>query len=141
MNNNDDTIQNYGNKLEKYRAIIGDLTESASENLNPKRAKNLQKIFKDAERAYDRMKNAAAHDYEDLKQAAHDGFENLKQELSDISDNISFEALKEKGDELVDYGRDKLDDLEDRIAERPLASVLLAFGAGIILANLLRGSR
>jgi ElaB/YqjD/DUF883 family membrane-anchored ribosome-binding protein len=141
MTNNDTIIRNLGDKLEKYRTIINDLSESASENLNPKKAKNLQKLFIDAEKAYTKLKNSASDDFEDLKDGAHEVFDNLKTELRDISQNISVDALKEKGEELVSYGQDKLDELEDRIAERPLASVLLAFGAGLLLANLLRGSK
>ncbi len=138
MSKNDFIIQNLGDKLEKYRDIINDLSDSASENLNPKKSKHLQKLLIDAEKAYGKLKNAATDDFEDLKDAAQEIFDDLKDELKDISQNISVEALKEKGEELVHYGQDKLDELEDRIAERPLASVLLAFGAGLLLANLLR---
>lgn len=138
MSNNEYIIRNLGDKLEKYRHIINDLSESASENLNPKKSKNLQKLFIDAEKAYGKLKNAAAGDFEEIKEATQEIFDDLKEELKDISQSISIESLKEKGEELVHYGQDKLDDLEDRIAERPLASILLAFGAGLLLANLLR---
>jgi len=107
----------------------------------PKKAKNLQKLLIDAENAYGKLKNAASDDFEDVKDAAHEVFDNLKDELKDISKMISADTLKEKGEDLVHYGQDKLDELEDRIAERPLAAVLLAFGAGLLLSNLLRGSK
>ena len=138
MQSNEIILRNLGDKLEKYRHIINDLSESASDNLNPKKSKNLQKLFIDAEKAYGKLKNAAAGDFDDLKDAAQEIFDDLKDELKDFSQNMSVEALKEKGEELVHYGQDKLDELEDRIAERPLASVLLAFGAGLLLANLFR---
>ncbi|OJX11744.1 MAG: hypothetical protein BGO77_06510 [Caedibacter sp. 37-49] len=141
MPTNDLVIRNLGDKLDKYRSIINDLSNSASENLNPKKAKNLQKLLIDAENAYGKLKNAASDDFEDVKDAAHEVFDNLKDELKDISKMISADTLKEKGEDLVHYGQDKLDELEDRIAERPLAAVLLAFGAGLLLSNLLRGSK
>lgn len=141
MQSNDLILRNLGDKLEKYRQIINDLSDSASNNLNPKKSKDLQKLFIDAEKAYNKLKNSAADDFEDLKEAAHEVFDHLKDELKDISQHLSTDALKEKGEELMHYGQDKLDELEDRIAERPLASVLLAFGAGLLLANLLRRSK
>lgn len=141
MTSNDLTLRNLGDKLEKYRHIINDLSESASENLNPKKSKNLQKLFIDAEKAYGKLKNAAEGDFDDLQEAAQEVFDDLKHELKDISYNFSTDVLKEKGEELMHYGQDKLDELEDRIAERPLAAVLLAFGAGLLLSSFFRGSK
>jgi ElaB/YqjD/DUF883 family membrane-anchored ribosome-binding protein len=36
-----------------------------------------------------------------------------------------------------EHGRQTLDDLTDRIEERPLTSVLIAFGVGVLLGRLL----
>lgn len=138
MHTNDSIIRNFGDRLEKYRTIINDISDSASYNLNPKKSKNLQKLLVDGEKAYGKLKNAAADDFDDLKETAQEIFDELKDELKIISHQFSSDSLKEKGEEFISYGQDKLDELEDRIAERPLASVLLAFGAGILLSNLLR---
>ena len=137
MYTNDSIIRNFGDRLEKYRTIINDISDSASYNLNPKKSKNLQKLLVDGEKAYGKLKNAAADDFDDLKGAAQEIFDELKDELKGISQQLSTDSLKEKGEEIISYGQDKLDELEDRSAERPLASVLLAFGAGILLSNLL----
>jgi len=39
--------------------------------------------------------------------------------------------------EAREQGRETLDDLADRIEERPLTSVLIAFGVGVLLGRLL----
>jgi ElaB/YqjD/DUF883 family membrane-anchored ribosome-binding protein len=40
-------------------------------------------------------------------------------------------------DEARDHGRQTLDELTDHIEERPLASMLIAFGVGVLLGRLL----
>jgi len=57
--------------------------------------------------------------------AVHEQMESLRSRL----DNLTGEARVQ--------GRQALDDLTDRIEDRPLASVLIAFGIGMLIGRLL----
>ncbi len=48
--------------------------------------------------------------------------------------------LGELADDALDYGREGVNVLEQRIAAQPLSSLLIAFGAGVLLSKLV-GSR
>jgi ElaB/YqjD/DUF883 family membrane-anchored ribosome-binding protein len=58
-------------------------------------------------------------------ETVHDQVNHLKSRF----DTITGEAWE--------HSREALDDLTDRIEERPLASVLIAFGVGLLLGRLL----
>ena len=44
--------------------------------------------------------------------------------------------LGELADDALDYGRDGVNVLEQRIAAQPLSSLLIAFGVGVLLSKL-----
>lgn len=68
---------------------------------------------------------------------------NLSSALKDVTSETvreRMEALRGRIDELTgdarSQSRQAMDDLADRIEERPLTSVLVAFGVGILLGRL-----
>ncbi len=61
---------------------------------------------------------------------------NLSARLGGIEDELA--AL---GGRLKDTGRDAATKLEGRVSEKPLASIALAFGLGLLAASLLRRNR
>jgi ElaB/YqjD/DUF883 family membrane-anchored ribosome-binding protein len=68
---------------------------------------------------------------------------NLSAALKDLTSDAVHEqidSLKGRFDHLThdakDKGRQALDDLADHIEERPVSSVLIAFGVGILLGRL-----
>jgi ElaB/YqjD/DUF883 family membrane-anchored ribosome-binding protein len=68
---------------------------------------------------------------------------NLSGALKDLTSDTVHEqigSLKGRIDHLTldakDRGRQALDDLADRIEERPVSSVLIAFGVGVLLGRL-----
>lgn len=61
---------------------------------------------------------------------------NLSERLGGIEDELA--AL---GSRLKDSGLDAASRLEGRVAEKPLASIAMAFGLGLLAASLLRRSR
>ena len=68
---------------------------------------------------------------------------NLSAALKDLTSDAVHEqidSLKGRFDHLTsdakDRGRQALDDLADHIEERPVSSVLIAFGVGILLGRL-----
>lgn len=81
-------------------------------------------------------------------------FDALRADLSSVKDDIAAIAraagrkggravneqaarLGELADDALDYGRDGVNALEQRIAAQPLSSLLIAFGAGVLLSKLI----
>jgi len=65
--------------------------------------------------------------------SAYLGNAGLGGRLSDIEDE-----LQRLGGKLKDSGRDAAAKLENKVTDQPLASVAIAFGIGLLAANLLR---
>ncbi len=56
---------------------------------------------------------------------------------SDITETAKTKTAKAKV-----YGKEKIENVESRVQERPLASMAIAFGAGLVLSSvLLKGKR
>jgi ElaB/YqjD/DUF883 family membrane-anchored ribosome-binding protein len=91
-----------------------------------------------------------SHDVEGEFGAVKDDLARLRADVANLSAAIreltsdtvhdQIGSLKGRLDRLThdakDQGRQALDDLADRIEERPVSSVLIAFGVGILLGRL-----
>jgi ElaB/YqjD/DUF883 family membrane-anchored ribosome-binding protein len=91
-----------------------------------------------------------SHDVEGEFSAVKDDLARLRADVANLSAAIKdltservhdqIDSLKGRIDRLTsdakDQGRQALDDLADRIEERPVSSVLIAFGVGILLGRL-----
>ena len=49
----------------------------------------------------------------------------------------AWEELEQKLDDVLEHGKSTLGDVETRVTEHPTGSLLMAFGAGFIIARLL----
>ncbi len=96
------------------------------------------------------------HDFNDAQNLRHD-FERLRASLDGMKDRLGENAhevlarvsaylerdgldarLDDLGGKLKDSGRDAAAKLESEVTAKPLASVAIAFGIGLLAANLLR---
>jgi ElaB/YqjD/DUF883 family membrane-anchored ribosome-binding protein len=91
-----------------------------------------------------------SHDVEGEFGAVKDDLAKLRADITNLSAAIKeltsdavhdqIDSLKGRFDRLTDdaknQGRQALDDLADHIEERPVSSVLIAFGVGILLGRL-----
>jgi ElaB/YqjD/DUF883 family membrane-anchored ribosome-binding protein len=91
-----------------------------------------------------------SHDVEGEFSAVKDDLAKLRADITNLSAAIKeltsdrlheqIDSLKGRIDRVThdakDQGRQALDDLADHIEERPVSSVLIAFGAGILLGRL-----
>jgi ElaB/YqjD/DUF883 family membrane-anchored ribosome-binding protein len=91
-----------------------------------------------------------SHDVEGEFGAVKDDLAKLRGDIANLSNalkELTSETVHERIDSLRDgidrltgdaklQSREALDDLTDRIEERPLTSVLLAFGVGLLLGRL-----
>jgi ElaB/YqjD/DUF883 family membrane-anchored ribosome-binding protein len=91
-----------------------------------------------------------SHDIEGEFGAVKDDLAKLRADVANLSaalremtsDTVheQLDSMKGRIDRLTrdakDQGRQTLDDLADRIEERPVSSVLIAFGVGILLGRL-----
>jgi len=101
-----------------------------------------------ASEATDRVKSTFDRSYGQLQE----DFERLRKQFMDLSSGASEEArtrlseglgtLSSRVDEFTrdasQYGGKKFHDAERAVQDRPITSVLIAFGVGLVLANLLR---
>ncbi|MDB5393834.1 MAG: hypothetical protein JWM91_1340 [Rhodospirillales bacterium] len=91
-----------------------------------------------------------SHDVEGDFGAVKDDLAKLRSDIANLSNALKeltsetvherIDSLRGGIDRLTDdakvQSREMLDDLTDRIEERPLASILIAFGAGILIGRL-----
>ena len=68
-------------------------------------------------------------------------FDNVKDAFYDFSNFLTMEQLYRTKDEIIDYGNDKLDEVEKLIKERPLTVAACAIGIGFLIGVLLTRSK
>lgn len=71
-----------------------------------------------------------------LKGAAADKIDDTKSRAQQTTQN-AWEDLESKLDEVLQQGRESIDNVEDGIRQHPSGSLLTAFGLGFIIAKLL----
>lgn len=103
---------------------------------NGREMENIDKLQEEIDELKDSMKKYAEdltdegkHKLSRLHEQLHRKHEELIEHYGPI-----FEKYRESGKEMVHH-------VEEKVAEKPLTALLLAFGAGIVIGSLCRGRR
>lgn len=103
---------------------------------NEKELENMKKLQREIDELKDNMKEYA----EDLSEDGKKAFRELQKKLREKHEEL-MERYSPVLEKYKDSGREMVRNVEEKIAERPLAALLLAFGAGIVIGKLCRRHR
>jgi ElaB/YqjD/DUF883 family membrane-anchored ribosome-binding protein len=133
-------IDNYKNKMADLDKIMKSYKphnkahlESASQNLKEK--------YKEAEAIYKKLQSSSQENFEDIKESSAQIFDALKEAFSDFSHLLTIDQLYHTKDEIVDYGNEKVSDVQEYIKKNPLTCAGIALGAGFIIGLICKRSK
>lgn len=145
------TKQNYINQVQKQMDKYTDKLSKIDDLLKSTKSKgrsellsqreNLQDKFDSAEKMLKKVSSSSEEDYEKIKDNAVGVFENVKDAFHDFSNFFTLEQLYHTKDEIIDYGNDKLNEVEKFIKERPLTVAVCAVGIGFLVGAILARSK
>ena len=128
-----DKISKIDNLLEKYKS------EGNSDLLAQR--ENLKDKFDQAEKMLKKITSSSEENYEKIKESAAEVFDNVKEAFHDFSSFLTIEQLSRAKDEIVDFGNEKLDEVQSFIKKRPLTIAAWAVGIGFLIVTLLTRSK
>lgn len=133
-------MDKYKNKISKIDDLLKSYKSSGRSELLAQK-ENLQDKFDQAEKMLKKIKSSSEENYEELKENAAEIFENVKDAFQEFSSFLSMEQLYRTKDEIVDYGNEKLDEVQTFVKERPLTVAACAMGIGFVIGLLLTRSK
>ncbi len=74
--------------------------------------------------------------YEKIKENAGEIFDDVKEGFHEFSSLLTMEQLHRAKEEIVDFGNEKLDEIQSLIKERPLTIAAWAIGIGFLIGTL-----
>ena len=140
-------IKNIESKMKKYKNKVleidgvlkkgqfHDKEHLLSEN------KSLKETLKQAENIFQKLKSSSAENFEEIKESASDIFDSLKEALGDFSHLLTMDQLYHAKDDIVEYGCEKVSDVEEYIKKKPLTCAAGAFGIGFLIGTFLTRSK
>ena len=134
------TLDDYKKKLQK----IGKKADSAEGDVKKRYAKDgpeLKKQLDKAEGFYEKLKSATEDEFEELKDSGKEVFEELKAGFEKVSKLLSFDNLTELKDEVAEYGKEAVEQVEVYVKRNPIYAVAGAAVIGFLLGELLNRSR
>lgn len=140
-------IESIENKIEKYKDKLSDvdkLMKSYKSNNKAqleKERQNLKEKYKEAEAIFKKLKSSSQANFEDIKESSIYIFEDLKEAFEDFSDLLTLEKLYHVKDEVLDYGNEKVSEVQEYIKKKPLTCAALALGVGYLLGTLCKRSK
>lgn len=135
------------NQLIEYKDKLSKIDDLLKNSKSKRRAelltqrKTLQDKFDEAEQMLKKVTAASEENYEKIKETAVEVFDNVKEAFQDFSSFLSLDHLYETKDEIIDYGEEKLDEIETLIKNRPLTATVCALSIGFLIGTLLTRSK
>ncbi|MBY0500525.1 MAG: hypothetical protein K2P93_00800 [Alphaproteobacteria bacterium] len=133
-------MEKYKNKISKIDELVSNYKSSNKKQLMAERD-SLKEKFQEGENTLKKIKSSSEDNYEKIKEASLETFENLKEAFYEFSNLLTMEQLTKAKNEIVEFGDEKLDEIEDYIKKRPLLIVGCALGMGFLIGTLLRSSK
>lgn len=133
-------MDKYKDKISKIDNLLKNTKASGKSELLAQR-ENLKDKFDEAEQILKKIKSGSEENYEKIKENAAEIFDNVKEAFNEFSSFLSLEHLYRTKDEIVDYGNEKLDEVQSFAKERPLTIAAWAMGIGFIIGTLCTRSK
>jgi len=133
-------MDKYKDKISKIDNLLENTKASGKSELLAQR-ENLKDKFDQAEQMLKKIKSGSEENYEKIKENAAEIFDNVKEAFHEFSSFLTMEQLYRTKDEIVDYGNEKLDEVQSFVKERPLTVAAWAMGIGFIIGTLFTRSK
>lgn len=130
----------YKNKLEKIDEALKNYKAHNKDHLLAER-NNLKEKYKQAEDIYEKLKNSTKENFKEIKESSAEIFDALKDAFHDYSSLLTMDQLYHVKDEVVEYGSEKMTEVEDYIKQKPLVCAAWAFGIGFLVGTVLTRSK
>ncbi len=147
MSKKEDYIKQAEKSMDKYKEKISKIDnllenyKSNGKNELVAQRENLKEKFDQAEQMLKKITSSSEENYEKIKENATEIFDNVKEAFHEFSSFLTLEQLSRTKEELVDYGSEKLDEVQSLIKKHPLKVAAWAVGIGFIIGSLLTRSK
>jgi len=144
IKDSEELLRKYQDKLSKIEASLDKATGSEKKRLLEK-SKELKQKYKEAKANLQELKDSAEEGFENIKEASVELLNALKEAFAEYTDMVSTDNIKENiiyaKENVIQFGKDKAFEIEDRVRNNPLATVAIAAGAGLLIGLFLRRSK
>lgn len=130
-------LEKYKNKLSKIEGFLNDYSAKNKDYLTSEN-NSLKDTFKKGEDIFKKLKSATEENYEEVHEAFTKSFEAIKEGFREFSTLLTMEQLYRTKDEIVDYGQEKIDEVEEYIKKHPALTAACALGIGFLVGTLLK---
>lgn len=142
MATKNDYIEKAENEIKKYKEKISKIEVMLKEYDAPNAEQllgykeSLEDKFHAAEDMLEKLKASTEEEYEELQDTASEVFTGIRQAFHDFSNFLTLEQLYHAKDEIIDFGKDKLEDAQELLKKHPLASAASALTLGFVIGSL-----
>lgn len=140
-------IKELEEKMKKYKNKISEIdAQMKQRNFRDKPHllsgnKSLKEKYKQAEYIFKKLSSASQENFEEIMDSSVEIFDSLKEALSEFSSLLTMDPVYYAKDEIVDYGNEKIKEIENCIKKKPLACAAWAFGIGFIIGKIFPRSK
>lgn len=133
-------MKKYNEKISKIDRALENYKSDNKSALLAQR-ENLKEKFEQGEQMLKKIKSATEDNYEKIQENAAEIFESIKEAFHEFSNFLTMEQLSRTKDEIMDYGNEKLDEVQSFIKNRPLTMAVWAMGIGFLIGTLFTRSK
>ncbi len=130
-------LKKYKDKISKIDSIMTDYKSSDRKHLLSE-SKNIKEKLKSAEGLFEKLKNSSQQNYEEIKESSSEVFDAVNDAFGEFSTLLTMDQLNHVKEDIVDYGHDKIFQIEDCIKKNPLTCAAYALGIGFLIGILTR---
>ncbi len=133
-------MEKYQEKISKIDDLLKDSKASGKAALLSQQ-NTLKDKFKEGEKMLKKIESSTEEGFENIKESAVEIFDEVKDAFHEFSHFLSLNQLSHAKDEIVDYGNEKLDDVQALVKNHPLTVAACAVGIGFIIGAYLTRSK
>lgn len=147
MNKKDKYIKDLQIKMKKYKHKILEIdAQMKQKRFRDKpdllsESKSLKEKFKQAEHIFKKLSSASQENFEEIKESSVEIFDALKEAFRDFSSLLTMDQVYHTKDDIVEYGNEKVAEVEKYIKKKPLVSAACALGIGFLIGKILTRSK
>ena len=133
-------MESYQNKINKIDDILKNYKSDNKSEILAHR-KDLSERFEQAENMLKKIKSSSAEGYEEIKEEAKEIFTHVKDALQEFSSSLSLDRLSRVKEEVVEFGSEKIDEMQELMKKHPITVAAWAISIGFIIGTLFTRSK
>lgn len=133
-------MDKYKDKISRIDHFLGNAKANGREALLSQRD-SLKEKLTDGEKMLQKVQSSSEDGYEKIKESAAEVFEELQAAFHEFSNFLTMEQLYRTQDELIEFGNEKIEDVQELVKNNPLTILACAIGVGFLVGTLLTRSK